>query len=283
MRKVGNGSNMFLHPVITLGERLLLTASLCLLSVYGAALLHSRLSNQYDLWAFEQARHGRQISWKLFLSDMLDIRKSGQVSIAPDLIKPENSSILAAHDQTTRSQQRKCAYQLAEQDLNGPLAKLEIPSLHLVAMVLEGTDVLTLNRGLGHIEGTSLPGKTGNVGIAGHRDGSFRKLVGIAIGDLVSLTTRDATFRYRVQRTAIVDASDISVLEDQHADTLTLITCYPIYFIGPAPRRLVVTAQLEEQRLNLGPLTIVPVGLSCIADMCAIDTRELSSILASRS
>ena len=108
--------------------------------------------------------------------------------------------------------------------------------------MLPGTDDRTLDRGVGHIEGTALPGTDGNLAIAGHRDGFFRGLKDIATGDLIEIVTVRETSTYRVERTWVVDPTDVSVLEPTPGPALTLVTCYPFYFIGSAPRRFIVRA-----------------------------------------
>lgn len=130
------------------------------------------------------------------------------------------------------------------------IARLDAPSLHISASVLEGTDDGTLRRGVGHIEDTALPGEVGNVGLAGHRDTVFRPLRRAAIGDQLTLTTSDHVFRYRISRTSIVNPDEVSVLDPTAKPTLTLVTCYPFRYIGHAPRRFIVKAELtgEEAR-----------------------------------
>ena len=115
--------------------------------------------------------------------------------------------------------------------------------------VLPGTDEFVLNRGLGHIEETALPGTGGNSGIAGHRDGFLRGLKDIAVGDAVELETLEGRQVYRVERMWIVEPEDVSVLDPTPVQSLTLVTCYPFYFIGSAPQRFIVRAvRAEEER-----------------------------------
>src|SRR5664279_1488691 len=94
------------------------------------------------------------------------------------------------------------------------------------------------------IPGTALPGKQGNIGIAGHRDTSFRPLRFIRKDDMIALTTLHGTSRYRVVSTKIVGPDDVQVLYPTGRDALTLVTCYPFDFVGPAPRRFIVQAEL---------------------------------------
>jgi sortase A len=124
------------------------------------------------------------------------------------------------------------------------LARLDAPSVHLSTSVLEGSDDGTLNRGAGHIEDTPLPGEAGNIGIAGHRDTVFRPLRNVKAGDPIDLTTAERVWHYRVRRTAIVGPDDVAVLDPTADPTLTLVTCYPFEFIGHAPRRFIVQAEL---------------------------------------
>ena len=124
-----------------------------------------------------------------------------------------------------------------------PLAVLHIPKIRLDVAVLPGTDEGTLNRAVGHIDDTAAPGTDGNSGIAGHRDGFFRGLKDIVPGDLIELeAVRGKKEAYRVERIWIVDPEDVSVLDPTPTRSLTLVTCYPFYYVGPAPQRYIVRA-----------------------------------------
>ena len=122
------------------------------------------------------------------------------------------------------------------------VARLTIPEIGMAVTVVEGTSANDLSIGPGHIPTTALPGEPGNIGIAGHRDTMFRPLRLIHTGQLINLTTRRGQDQYRVVSTAIVDPTDIQVLKPLGKDTLTLVTCYPFRFVGPAPKRFVVRA-----------------------------------------
>jgi sortase A len=122
-------------------------------------------------------------------------------------------------------------------------AKLIIARLHLTTIVEEGVGENTLRHAAGHIPQTALPGQVGNVGVAAHRDTLFRKLKGIRKHDRIVLRTLTEDYQYEVTATAIVRPGDVSVLAPARgAKTLTLVTCYPFYFVGPAPKRFVVWA-----------------------------------------
>lgn len=130
---------------------------------------------------------------------------------------------------------------LSEGDLVG---RIEIDRLGITAIVLAGTGARTLRRAVGHIPGTALPGEDGTVGIAGHRDSFFRELEGAAEGDVITLRTPLGTMNYEVTRVFVVDPEDVHVL-DPHPDQeiLTLVSCYPFYYVGPAPKRFIVQAR----------------------------------------
>lgn len=130
--------------------------------------------------------------------------------------------------------------------LGAPLAVLSIPRLALTVPVFDGTDKLTLNRGAGRIRGTARPGDRGNIGIAGHRDGFFRSLKDIRAGDQIELALLDRKLTYAVDNIVVVSPSDVSILRTRPQPSLTLVTCYPFYFIGDAPRRYIVQASLVD-------------------------------------
>ncbi len=126
---------------------------------------------------------------------------------------------------------------------DGLIGRLDIPRLALSAVVIEGVGASALRRAVGHIPGTALPGQPGNVGISGHRDTFFRPLRNIRRDDAVTLTTVLGEFRYRVVSTSIVRPDNIAVLNPTENQILTLVTCYPFYFVGPAPSRFIVRAE----------------------------------------
>jgi sortase A len=131
---------------------------------------------------------------------------------------------------------------LTEGDIVG---RLKIPRLNLSVMVMEGVASGTLRQGAGHIPGTAFPGETGNAGIAAHRDTHFRPLAKIRKDDKIVFETVRGRSTYRVKSTSIVKPADVHVLRPRGEDMMTLITCYPFYYIGPAPKRFVVHATRE--------------------------------------
>jgi sortase A len=125
----------------------------------------------------------------------------------------------------------------------GVIGLLDIPRLGLSVMVVEGSGGATLRRAAGHIRGTALPGEPGNVGISAHRDTFFRPLRNIRQNDVITVSTLLGEYRYRVVSTRIVSPSDIEVLDPTDTQILTLVTCYPFYFVGSAPDRFIVRAE----------------------------------------
>jgi sortase A len=129
---------------------------------------------------------------------------------------------------------------------NGTLiGRLAIPRLQVRAIVREGAGRDTLDVALGHIPGTALPGQPGNAGIAGHRDTLFRGLQNIRKGDVIEFQTPAGRYEYRVESTDIVKPDDVGVLNRSRHSEMTLVTCYPFYYVGSAPDRFIVKARLE--------------------------------------
>lgn len=175
----------------------------------------------------------------LFLSAHLDRALSSRAALA-EIEEPDSVDVRAW------SLQRVTAWREALGQPHGPpLAALEIPKIGLTVPVFEGIDEITLNRGVGRIPGTAQPGEGGNLALAGHRDGFFRGLKDVAQGDVLELRTREETRTYVVDRVVIVDPEDVSVLDDRGSPTLTLVTCYPFYYVGHAPQRWVVQGSLK--------------------------------------
>jgi sortase A len=127
--------------------------------------------------------------------------------------------------------------------MSGLIGRIEIARLGLSVMIIEGDDGKTLRRAAGHVPGTALPGQLGNVGITAHRDTFFRPLRNIQMDDVITLTTLQGVYHYRVVSTKVVSPQDVQVLDSTDGEVLTLVTCYPFYFIGAAPNRFIVRAE----------------------------------------
>jgi sortase A len=205
-------------------ERTLLVVGVALVAFYAIAKVHEIVLSRAALQQFEN------------LKQPADSPSSGRSE--PTLAVPK-ISFVAWSEQRIKDYEDSLGQHLAP-----PLAVIRIDRIHVEAPVLEGTDDLTLNRGVGHIEGTALPGEDGNIGIAGHRDGFFRELKDIKIGDHIEMEERGRTATYVVDRVTIVDPRNVSVLRSESEPALTLVTCYPFYYIGSAPKRFIVHAKL---------------------------------------
>ncbi|MCZ2074691.1 MAG: class D sortase [Bryobacteraceae bacterium] len=126
----------------------------------------------------------------------------------------------------------------------GLIGRLKLPRLGVDAVVREGVDSRTLRRAVGRIPGTALPGEPGNIGLAAHRDTFFRALKGVRKDDRIILETLTGTYEYKVDSTTIVSPSNISVLDPTDNPSVTLVTCYPFYYVGKAPKRFIVRGHL---------------------------------------
>jgi sortase A len=128
--------------------------------------------------------------------------------------------------------------------LGAALGRLEIPSIDLSTIFVQGTGNVELRRAVGHIPGTALPDESGNVGLAGHRDTFFRRLGEVRKGDLIRVETVKGTYEYIVDSIQIVNSDEAIVLHDIGRPVVTLVTCYPFNYLGPAPKRYIVHGSL---------------------------------------
>jgi len=130
------------------------------------------------------------------------------------------------------------------------IGEIQVPRLGLKAMVVQGDSAANLRRAVGHLSKSALPGEWGNVALAGHRDTFFRPLRDIRLGDEIRFKTRERSFEYRVESIEVVAPTDIRVLESATGHELTLLTCFPFHYVGPAPKRLVVRAQEVDRSVQ---------------------------------
>lgn len=126
------------------------------------------------------------------------------------------------------------------------IGEIEIPRLELRTVILQGDSSQVLGRGVGHLPNTPMPGELGNIGLAGHRDTFFRPLRHIRAGDVIILYSSAGTSRYQVESIRIVSPQDIQVLRSSNRRELTLVTCFPFEYVGPAPNRFIVHASLLD-------------------------------------
>lgn len=227
---VESNSLRILKTTSILVERSLLVAGAILLAVWLAVSLHGLISSRFAIWQFETARAAAA---------------EREPAKTADAVGDVDFSLWAA--------KRVQAYKASLLSVaNPPLAVLEIAKMRIRVPVFDGTDDLTLNRGVGRIIGTSAVGGAGNVGIAGHRDGFFRGLKDISVGDEVDLVTATEKVTYIVDQIEIVSPADVLVLQPRSAPSLTLVTCYPFYFVGDAPQRFIVHASIASRRPLVG-------------------------------
>jgi len=137
-------------------------------------------------------------------------------------------------------------YKRVPRKIGSLVGRLEIPRLRLSTIVLEGSDSQTLSVGIGRIPQTADPGQDGNVVIGGHRDTFFRPLSKIRNGDRIMMVTPSGSYSYEVDWTKVVDPTDTATLKATPHPSLTLVTCYPFHYVGPAPRRFIVRAHQVE-------------------------------------
>jgi sortase A len=212
-------------------ERLAWTVGLACLVSWAVLYAGGRLGARHEILRFAslQAEAAQQVD-------------------APPLAATQFATLrLATPDLSLWDPERIVAWRASlQQTAPPPLAVLRIPRLALEVPVLPGTDDFVLDRAVGHIPGTALPGADGNSAIAGHRDGFFRGLKDIALGDGIDVETLEGTQSYRVERTWIVDDEEVWVLDDTPMRSITLVTCYPFYFVGSAPKRFIVRAVLDD-------------------------------------
>ena len=177
--------------------------------------------------------------------EVLRVARQARQTPRPD---PVSSAAGPQVDQTDWSRKRLLAFAQSLTLPGNPEGVLRVPALQLEVPIFAGSTETNLDRGAAHIDGTAALASNGNAGIAGHRDGFFRKLKDIQLEGEVFIDLPDRTLRYRVVDISIVTPGDVAVLAPTHRPSLTLVTCYPFYFIGNAPQRFIVRAELADAR-----------------------------------
>jgi sortase A len=197
-----------LRRTLNWAQRALFACSVLLLGYCGFALA--------DTWVFQRRE-------TMDLDRLLSEQRAAQSTAQPESQSPRKRAPAAA--------------------MHGLIGRIEIPRLLLSAVVVEGIGRTALRRAVGHIPGTALPGEPGNVGLAGHRDTFFRILKDLRTGDEIQLSTPGGTFKYVVESLLVVAPDNIGVLAPSSENALTLVTCYPFFYIGAAPKRWIVKAR----------------------------------------
>ena len=207
-------------------EWIFLLAGLAALDVYVWVNTSTLLDQGYQDWAFDETMRGLQPTVKGFVADEIYWLFGGHTKIETEV--PQQKLEPVPREKAPLPEQL--------------LGRLSIPRLKVTAMVREGADSATLRRAVGHIPGTALPGHPGNVALAGHRDTFFRALRNIQKDDKIDFETESGTYQYVVESTKIVAPRDVGVLAASRDKVLTLVTCYPFYYVGSAPKRFIVRA-----------------------------------------
>jgi sortase A len=199
---------------------------LCLLAVFASNIALGELQRQEDILSYsaqlelvEQLESGNHLTSKIDQVAEIDV------------------------DQSLWSESRKLAYRaLPKTTDNKILGILSIPNVGLEVPIYDGASNLNMDRGVARIEGTPIPNQGGNSGIAGHRDGYFRVLKDVEIGELISVKNSKGELTYRISEILIVEPYQVEVLANTEDSVLTLVTCYPFYFVGHAQKRYIVKA-----------------------------------------
>ncbi len=215
------------HKKARVVEKFLWVIALLLLGSYGLARIDHSVMSRVEVWKFASQER---------------VDQSGR--------EPTHRLIWPAQEETDTSlwsPGRVAVFlESLSRQFTPPIGVLRIPKINLEVAVLEGTDEWTLNRAVGRIIGTAQMGEQGNIGIAGHRDGFFRGLKELQVGDTLQLVTPKKTEIYTVDRILIVKPQAVHLLGPQPAPSITLVTCYPFYYVGSAPQRYVVQGLLKD-------------------------------------
>lgn len=209
-------------------EKVLLLLGLLAVNVWIWSYASSAVYQSWENWVFDREMHHQPATLTQFL-----VEKKDQAAIAL-------KSWLRWVPIPTPSAPRSVPPPAIPS--SGLIGRLTIPRLHLSTMVREGTSEATLSLAVGHIPHTAMPGQPGNVGVAGHRDRLFRGLQNIRPDDTIVFETLAGSYVYQVKSTSIVKPTDVSVLLPDKRSELTLVTCYPFYYVGAAPKRFIVKA-----------------------------------------
>lgn len=211
-------------------------AGFAALGYYGYTLGEQYVYERYGNWAFDQEMAGRQVTPKDWLMSITPLGEWIGYSLPPIRHTPAPPAREAPEMKRPR-----------DIPTGAVLGRVDIPRLHLSAMVRQGADEETLKTAVGHVPSTQFAGEVGNFAIAAHRDTLFRALKNIRIGDTVTFQSTEGNYEYKVASTQIVKPTDVSVIRPQgDQKLLTMITCYPFYFVGSAPKRFIVTARLSN-------------------------------------
>lgn len=214
---------------------LLLFTGVAALSFCAYIYADAKIYDAYESWSLDREARGLDRSVIAFVRDVTPLRY-----VLPESEKPAASAAPSQSAAVTRPEEAERRKSVAPRDLIG---RISIPRLGVHGIVKEGVDDRTLRRAVGHVPGTALPGESGNVGLAAHRDTFFRGLKDVRKNDRIRIETPDGDYEYQVDSIRIVKPNDVEVLAStKDHRVLTLVTCYPFYYVGNAPKRFIVRA-----------------------------------------
>jgi len=227
-------------------ERLLWISGTVLLSIFIGHLTLGELQRAHAVAAFKSQQAVPMTvaavpvsAPSITTAGLAPVNASGEVASFEVAAEPPDKSLWSSG--------RIASYAKSlEADTSEVIGLFSIPRLDLEVPLYDKASDLHMDRGIARIEGTSQPGAAGNMGIAGHRDGYFRVLKDIKFGDELIVTSVNGPQTYRVEQLMIVDPSSVDVLDQTKETAITLVTCYPFYFVGHAPERFIVRAVLQE-------------------------------------
>ena len=226
---------------IRAGELLSYTAGIVLTGFFAVQMARGEVDRVRGIAEFEQNREQLAL-----------VHSPAPASLDPAQFDDLPSVLDAGEPDTTLWAPGRIAdYQASlSAELPPVLAVMEIPSVGLKVPVYSTDTELTMDRGTGIIDGMSYPHEPGNIGISGHRDGYFRVLKDVQVGDSILLQTLDGPKQFTITSHQVVEISDTTHLQDTDQQRVTLVTCYPFYFVGHAPQRFIVTASLDTTNVN---------------------------------
>ena len=232
------------HPAVRWLKQLLLLIGIVCIGYYGYTLGYQSFYQAYENWAFDQQIGGRTVTLLDYLREKTPLAA---------VMGPAKTQTAAG---TIRKTPNAAGGPLTPVPAGELLGRIEVPRLSLSAMVREGVDEKTLSQAVGHVPSTALAGQVGNFAIAAHRDTLFRALKDIQKDDQVVFQAPDGTYTYQVVSTQIVKPTNIEVLKGEGDNKLlTMITCYPFYYVGSAPERFIVQAKLVSAQAGKNDLT----------------------------
>ena len=229
------------------GELLSYTAGAILTGFFVVQLAQGEVERRQGIAPFEQLAQAAQMETDFFggTKTVDSDESANKVASAEPTIPPPDFQVGAPDTSLWAPGRIKDYEDSLKADMPPLLGVLEIPSVGLKVPVYSTSTDLTMDRGAGVIDGMAYPHEEGNIGISGHRDGYFRVLKDISTGDRITLQTLNGPKTFTINTTRVVEITDTKLLQDTWEQTLTLVTCYPFYFVGHAPKRFIVTASLD--------------------------------------